>query len=217
MPRRGLAITVQPSIDLAKLNNVLLHFPGKLFPVMHDNVEETFDLLVGQMQKRSAEGPLYKRSGKLRQSWRLAQKGNSLRNYEAMTGSYADYSVKHELGGFYEPTRARFFWIPIGPNIKLKNRKAVVSPAKARNLIEQGKWRYAGQKKDPGTPKGTPRKKTLILNENGVPVYILVTRIYLPPRLGFQHIAPIFVRRAHERLTILSMELAARGMASIKH
>lgn len=213
---RKPVISVQPSIDLDKMADKITSFPAYLFPYVKENVEETFGILKDLMAKRSSEGPLYRRTGRLKRSWGSVPEGYNLRSYAVKTGSFASYSVKHERGGYYEPQRpATFFWIPVGPNIKLKNRAAKFSPRQARDFIDQGKWRYAGQKKDPGTPQGEPRKKALILNENDVPVYVLVSRIYLPPRLGFQDLAAIFVRRVTTRLHTLSAKIVAKQLSGI--
>jgi hypothetical protein len=215
MPRQPLLqVTVSP--DAKKLAALVDTFPLRLFPVMRDNVQESFTGLKDVMQKRSSEGPLYRRTGQLRRSWGVKPEGFNIRTFTSSIGSFSSYSVKHETGGdFFPMGAAKYFWIPLGPNLK-PNRTAKFSPTQAIDFVKAGKWRIAGQAK--GSPDlAIAGKRNVILNENNEPVYVRVRAIRLKAVLGFAATSPTFVRHATERLSVLSATVAAQEFAKIKH
>lgn len=219
MATRAPILTVKSNPDLSALADTITALPIALYPAMKVSVEETLTQLKAKMIERSTQGPLYRRTGRLGRSWTAKPQGYNLRTYQVPVGSYTPYSVKHETGGSFTPVKAKFFWIPVGPNIKLKTRTAKVSPAQARALIAAGTWRYSSQKKArPAVPDGTKTKRTLvILNENSVPVYVLTPRIFLPKRLAFQGTSGPFVARTITDLHALSAQVVSRELAKIKH
>lgn len=215
MPSRRLPLlSVDASKDVRKLVDLIVSFPNRLFPLMRDNVKETFSAMKSRMEQRTATGPLYRRTGRLTRSWTAKEHGYSLRTFGMATGSYGSYSYLHEVGGVFTPKPpAKYFWIPLGPNVKA-NRTAKVSPTKALELIRQKLWRFARNTRGSADIAITG-KANMVLNELNQPTYVLVKYHRLQPVLQFKAISDVIVRRTVERLYILSGELARKGIASL--
>jgi len=164
-----------------RLTAALSKFPRQMRDDIMARYKAEATMLKETMQKRSSEGPLFKRKGRLRRSWSDNLDGGlRIHGITAIVGSAASYSVIHEEGGrVYPQQQSKFIWIPQPGNLK-SNRTAKVSPTEARRKIEGGQWRFAVGARDSGDDN-----RAAVLNEDGDRMYLLVRNIYIPPRLGF--------------------------------
>jgi phage gpG-like protein len=123
------------------------------------------------MVERASGDPLKRRTGELARSWRFDVKDN-LGMPIAEVATSSKYARIHEFGGTITPKKAKWLTIPLTGN----QTGAGVTKQSARAAIAAGG--FFKRDKDDG--------KLYLRNGQGVPLFVLVKSVTIPPRLGFR-------------------------------
>src|SRR5215831_5885465 len=202
---------------LADVERALRQFPAELRSIGEAEIGKALDQIKAEMVKRSSEGPLFRRSGRLARSWSTKPKdkaGNVIVN--RAVGSYSNsVAWKHELGFSDVAPLGAWIWMPT--DVNLRGSTALVSPTAAREKIRAKEWRYSSRargsedwkRKFLVTINGERIRRTLpamVFDEHEVPQFLLTKTITIPPRLQFFDTAAEMGKPLPERLAGLAVE-----------
>jgi len=202
---------------LADVERALRQFPAELRYVGEVEIGKKLEEIKAVMVKRSSEGPLYRRSGRLARSWSTKPKdkaGNVIVN--RAVGSYSNsVAWKHELG--FADVAPLGAWIWISTDVNLRGSTPLVKPEAAREKIRAKEWRYSSRargsedwkRKFLVTLNGQPIRRNLpamVFDEYEVPQFLLTKTITIPPRLQFFDTATEMGNPVPQRLADLAME-----------